>query len=130
MVGGIAGGFVGRKVGAAVGGNLGNWIDNKLGLGDQLNCGGNCMASKEKEGETRKKPPAGSRKIEDTPWSGDHQDIKEGIGAGPTDSTKISPEGNVWGENDDGSWTNHGPAGDYTGSGQPSGQTGNDREQR
>jgi hypothetical protein len=67
-------------------------------------------------GETRINPPAGSRPIDETPWSGDHRAIKDGIGAEPSDSVRISPDGDVWGENSDGSWSNHGPAGDYTGS--------------
>ena len=75
----------------------------------------------------RSKPPRGSRPISGTPWSGDHQGIKGGIGAGPADDVRISPDGHVWGENPDGSWTDHGPASDYTGSGKPSGQRGKDR---
>ena len=75
-------------------------------------------------------PPPGSKPIDETDWSGDHQDIKEGIGAGPRDSTKIDPSDNVWGQNPDGTWTNHGPAGDYTGSGKPSGRRGRDRRRR
>jgi len=73
------------------------------------------------------KPPPGSKPIDNTPWSGDHQDIKKGIGAGPADNVKIDPNNDVWGQNPDGSWTNHGPAGDYTGSGRPSGRRGKDR---
>ena len=41
----------------------------------------------------------------------------------------ISPDDEVWSENEDGSWTNHGPAADYTGSGRPSGRRGKDRKQ-
>jgi RHS repeat-associated protein len=79
-------------------------------------------------GDTADKPPAGSLPIDQTPWSGDHKDIKDGIGAGPADNVKISPDGDVWVQNPDGSWTNGGPAGDYTGSGKPSGRRGNDRD--
>ena len=75
--------------------------------------------------ETRAKPPAGSRPISQTPWSGDHEDIKGGIGAGPADDTRIDPDGNVWSQNPDGSWTNHGHAG--TGSGRPLGRRSRDR---
>lgn len=80
--------------------------------------------------ENREKPPAGSKTIDKTPWSGDHQDIKEGIGAGPRDNVKIDPNDNVWGEEVDGSWTNHGPAGNFTGSGEPSGRTGKERKKK
>lgn len=76
-----------------------------------------------------KRPPPGSRPIDQTPWSGDHQGIKEGVGAGPSDNVKISPNGDVWVENPDGSWTNAGPASTYTGSGKPSGRRGKDRDQ-
>lgn len=73
------------------------------------------------------RPPPGSKGIDETPWSGDHQGIKKGVGAGPKDKVKIDPEGNVWVQNPDGSWTNHGDAGSYTGSGKPSGRKGKDR---
>ena len=46
----------------------------------------------------------------------------------PTDNVRIDPGGNVWVENPDGSWTNEGPAGHYTGSGSPLGQKGKDRD--
>ena len=78
----------------------------------------NAMAAE--QSDTRAKPPAGSKGIDETKWSGDHQGIKGAVGAGPKDNVKISPSGEVWGENADGSWTNHGPAGDFTGSGKPS----------
>ena len=81
-------------------------------------------------GETRSKPPAGSKPINQTPWSGDHDEIKSGIRAKGKDNVRISSNGDVWGENQDGSWTNHGSAGNYTGSGQPSGQKGKDRDRR
>ena len=73
------------------------------------------------------KPPPGSKPINQTEWSGDHQEIKRGVGAGPADSVKISPSGDVWTQETDGTWSNHGPAKDYTGSGRASGRTGNDR---
>ena len=79
---------------------------------------------------TQSKPPAGSRPIDQTEWSGDHQDIKGAIDQGAKDKTSIDPAGNVWGENTDGSWTNYGPAGDYTGSGKPSGRRGRDRNKK
>jgi len=73
------------------------------------------------------RPPPGSKGIDETPWSGDHQGIKKGVGVGLKDKVKIDPEGNVWVQNPDGSWTNHGDAGSYTGSGKPSGRKGKDR---
>lgn len=54
----------------------------------------------------------------------------DAIGADPDDDTRIDPDGNVWGQNVDGSWTNHGHAGTFTGSGSPSGQKGRDRKRR
>ncbi|MGD9582225.1 MAG: RHS repeat domain-containing protein [Lysobacterales bacterium] len=74
-------------------------------------------------------PPPGSKPIDQTPWSGDHGKIKSEVGAGPRDKVKIGPPPNedVWVQNPNGSWTNHGPAGIYTGSGQPAGRRGKDR---
>jgi hypothetical protein len=74
------------------------------------------------------RPPAGSRPINETPWSGDHQEIKKAVDAGSTDNVKISPTSEVWAQNPDGSWTNHGPADSFTGSGKPSGRRGKDRD--
>jgi RHS repeat-associated protein len=78
--------------------------------------------------QTTDRPPAGSQDIDETPWSGDHQGIKNSIGAGADDNVQIDPSGNIWVENPDGSWSNKGPAGDFTPSGQPAGQSGSDRE--
>lgn len=77
---------------------------------------------------TADRPPAGSKPISETPWSGDHDDIKGQIGAKPDDHVSISPEGDVWVQNPDGTWTNFGKAGDLTGSGQASGQSGKERD--
>lgn len=77
-----------------------------------------------------KRPPTGSRPIDQTDWSGDHQEIKRGIGAGPKDKVYISPGGNVIGQNPDGTYSDHGPAGGYTESGESSGRRGKDRERR
>jgi RHS repeat-associated protein len=74
--------------------------------------------------------PTGSKPINETDWSGDHDKIKKGINAGATDNTQIDPNDNVWGQNPDGSWTNYGPAGMYTGSGNPSGRKGKNRGRR
>lgn len=63
-VGGVAGGILGSKVGSAAGGALGSWIDNKLGLGDQSLCGGNCSAM------SKKSKKSGKEKASDTPsWA-------------------------------------------------------------
>ena len=76
------------------------------------------------------KPPPNSKPIDETDWSGDHQDIKKGVGAGPRDKVVISPNGDVWAQNPNGSWTNHGEAGTFTGSGGSSGRKGKDRDRR
>jgi hypothetical protein len=73
------------------------------------------------------RPPAGSRPINQTDWSGDHRGIKAAVGALPDDDVRISPTGEVWAQKPDGSWENHGPADSYTGSGNPSGRRGRDR---
>ncbi|MDF1586088.1 RHS repeat-associated core domain-containing protein [Marinimicrococcus flavescens] len=77
---------------------------------------------------TANRPPAGSRDIDKTPWSGHHGAIKGDIGASGDDDVKIDPDGNFWGENQDGSWTNHGPAENFIEKSQPSGQKGKDRK--
>ena len=97
-------------------------------VGGAVTVGGAIILHNEQGGDTADRPPTGSKPIDSTPWSGDHQEIKEGIGAGPTDSVRISKTGDVWGQNPNGTWTNHGPASDYTGSGRPSGQRGKDRD--
>jgi hypothetical protein len=74
------------------------------------------------------RPPAGSRPINETDWSGDHGTIKKAVEANPTDDVRISPTGDVWAQNPDGSWTNHGPADTFTGSGKASGRQGKDRD--
>ncbi|MCC8968402.1 hypothetical protein H8A95_40480 [Bradyrhizobium sp. Pear76] len=81
----------------------------------------------EEHEEQATRPPPGSKPIKETPWSGDHGRIKGQIGADPNDDVRISPDGNVWAENPDGTWTDFGPASDYTGSGKPSGRRGKDR---
>jgi len=72
--------------------------------------------------------PSGSKPIDKTPWSGDHGEIKDGIGNGPADDTWISPDDHVWNQNPDGTYNDHGNAGDYTGSGKPSGNKGKNRK--
>ena len=80
------------------------------------------------DGETRDKPPPNSRPINQTPWSGDHTAIKKGIRADPDDDVRISPDGEAWVKNPDGTWTNRGSVDSHTGSGKPSGRTGKDRD--
>ena len=48
----------------------------------------------------------------------------------PKDKVWIGPDDSVWTQNPDGSYEEHGNAGDYTGSGKPSGQNGKDRGNR
>jgi hypothetical protein len=74
------------------------------------------------------RPPAGSRPIDQTDWSGDHTEIKDAVCAEANDDVRISPTGEVWAQKPDGSWENHGPAESYTGSGKPSGRRGKDRD--
>lgn len=78
-------------------------------------------------GQSASRAPTGSLPIDQTPWSGDHTEIKGAIESKGPDHVRISPKGYVWGQNPDGSWTNHGPAGSFTASGKPSGQRGKDR---
>jgi hypothetical protein len=80
--------------------------------------------------DSASRPPAGSLPIDKTPWSGDHREIKRAIRVNPDDHVSISPSGEVWAQDPDGSWTNHGPASTFTGSGKASGRRGKDREQR
>jgi RHS repeat-associated protein len=79
---------------------------------------------------TQAKPPTGSLPIDKTPWAGNHKEIKEAIGAGPADDVRISPDGHVWAENPDGTWTDHGPAETYINANSPAGRRGRDRDQR
>jgi hypothetical protein len=105
---------VGAGIGAAIGGGFGysaGWVADRLFTE-----------------EVSSKPPPGSKPIDQTKWSGDHAAIKGQIGLGPRDKTSIDPNGNVWGQNPDGSWENYGPATDYTGSGKAQGRRGKDRE--
>jgi hypothetical protein len=74
------------------------------------------------------RPPAGSRPIDQTDWSGDHTKIKQAVGAQGNADVRISPTSEVWAQKPDGSWENHGPAEVYTGSGKPNGRRGKDRD--
>ena len=88
---------------------------------------GHIFHSEGEDVEGVKRPPPGSKPINKTPWSGDHQEIKDAINAAPDDDTRISPNGDVWSQHPDGTWTNYGPARNFTGSGRPKGQRGKDR---
>ena len=81
-------------------------------------------------GETRGRLPTGSLPISETPWSGDHGAIKSGIGVYGEDNVFIDPDGNVWLENPDGTFTSYGEAATYTGSGSAKGRRGKDRSRR
>ncbi len=80
--------------------------------------------------ESAQKPPPGSKPINETERSGDHKAIKKGIQVKPTDDVRIAPNGDVWSQNPDGTWANHGYAGQFTGSGRASGRRGVDRNRR
>ncbi len=76
--------------------------------------------------ENAQRPPAGSRPIDQAPWSGDHKQIKKAAAAGAKDDVRISPDGEVWAQHPDGSRTHFGPAQNMTGSGRPGGRRGKD----
>lgn len=76
---------------------------------------------------TRNRPPIGSLPIDQTEWSGDHYQIKRAINARAQDRVYIDLKGEIWAENPDGRWTNHGPATDYTGSGKARGRHSKNR---
>jgi hypothetical protein len=80
--------------------------------------------------EAHDRPPTGSPPIDQTEWSGDHDEIKRAINARGADKVSIDPEGNIWAENLDGTWTNHGPASDYTKSGKAKGRRGKNRRSK
>ena len=55
-----------------------------------------------------------------TEWSDDHRFIKDDLDLPGRDSVYIDPDDNVWVYHPhDGTWTNEGYAGDYTGPGRP-----------
>lgn len=74
------------------------------------------------------RPPPNSKPIDQTPWSGDHGKIKGDLGLGGKGKVVIDPNDNVWVQHPDGSWSNEGKAGNFTGSGKPSGRRGRDRD--
>jgi hypothetical protein len=75
----------------------------------------------------RSRPPVGSKPIDQTEWSGDHRVIKEHLGLTPIDRVYIDRNANVWVQSLDGTWSDHGPAVDYTTSGAASGRRGRDK---
>ena len=76
----------------------------------------------------RAKLPAGSLPIDETEWSGNHTEIKDGIGVRPTTRVFIDPDGNAWAENPDGTWNNYNAVANLTAAGRPKGRRGKDRE--
>jgi hypothetical protein len=74
------------------------------------------------------KPPSDTIPIDETKWSGDHQNIKGQSGAGASDNTRIGPTGEVWVQQPGGSWVNTGNANDMVGGSRASGRNGKDRE--
>ena len=78
--------------------------------------------------ENSNKPPNDSVPINETPWSGDHAEIKGQSDASPTDNVRISSDGEVWVERPNGSWENTGNAHDMIGGNKASGRRGKDRE--
>ncbi len=112
--------------GAATIGAIGSWLQGRSCPRDRF------YSDSPSDGtdDTSSRPPAGSLPIDKTPWSGDHGKIKGAIEAGPTDDVRIDPSDNVWSQNPNGTWTNHGPASNYTGSGKPKGRRGRDRDRR
>jgi hypothetical protein len=77
--------------------------------------------------DTAQRLPTGSLPLNKTDWTGDHTEIKDNIGAGPTVGVFIDPEGNAWSENPDGTWTNHRSVAALTAAGRPKGRRGRDR---
>jgi len=105
---------------------VGGWLTAGQILGGAALLGG--LGTTILNSDTAGRPPAGSRPINQTDWSGDHTGIKKAVGAEASDDVRISPTGEVWVQKPDGSWENHGPADAYTGSGGPSGRRGKDRD--
>lgn len=81
-------------------------------------------------GTIRAKPPGGSKPIDQTDWSGQHREIKNGAGAGAATSTRIDRGGNLWVQGSGGKWEHRGPVSDYTAAGRPLGRKGIARDQR
>jgi RHS repeat-associated protein len=110
-----AGAMGGAAIGVAAGGAIGAWIGDAIS--NWLNI---FMTSR--TGAKPKKCPTGTRPIDQTSWAPDHETIKRGVGAGPTDWTGITPDGNViTADPETGEAVDNGPASDYVPSGRPRG---------
>ena len=108
-VGTIGGGIEGAVVGATEGAAWGAAAGAAIGT----------ILTNQESDDAAGRPPPGSRPIDQTEWSPNHSEIKRAIGAKPYDNVRISPNGEVWAQNPNGSWTNHGPAQSYINSGRP-----------
>jgi hypothetical protein len=74
-----------------------------------------------KPGSRPKWVPTGTRPIDQTDWTDDHETIKDTVGNGPKDWTGITPEGDViTADPETGEPINHGPAKDMVPKGRPS----------
>jgi RHS repeat-associated protein len=72
--------------------------------------------------------PRGSLPIDQTPWAGGHQEIKDGVYAGPNDNVRIGKDGTIYVQNPDGTWSPRGNVSDYPGTG--TGKTGKQRDEK
>jgi hypothetical protein len=115
--GALAGSAAGVAVGGYYGGNAGDVIGDALGalassaassVGDALD--GIFFA---KPGSKPRGCPTGTKPIDQTPYTRDHERIKKGVGAGPRDWTGISPDGDVITSDENGNAINHGPVDSY-----------------
>jgi hypothetical protein len=111
-VGTIGGGIVGAVEGATDGAALGTVVGAAIG-------GLGTILMNQDSDDTASRPPPGSRPIDQTEWSPNHREIKDAIGAKANDHVRISPDGEVWTQNPNGRWTNHGPAQSYINPGRP-----------
>lgn len=115
---------------AATAVTLGLWLSNGFSNDRPGECYGTLTCAARPVYNEKGKLPTGSRGIDETPWSGDHGDIKDALGLRGDDKVYVDPSDNVWVQHPDGSFENEGPAGNFTGSGKPSGRTGRDRDRR
>jgi len=81
------------------------------------------------DGGSQSKPPPDALPINQTPWSGNHQDIKKAAGAGPADNVRVSKDGDVWVQNPDGTWGGGVNVKDVVHGEKPAGRKGKDREE-
>ena len=84
--------------------------------------------AEDQRGETRPRPPTGALPIDQTQWSGEHDEIKRALDLQGKGKVVIDSVENAWAENRNGTWTNHGPTSNFMGSGKPKGRRGEDRK--